>query len=366
MSSVAESVWEAETAGARLTRALLTPASWLFGQVVARRNARFDRGGARPAALPAISIGNLTVGGTGKTPIAAWCVQQLRARGARPAIVMRGVGDDEWRVHGLLNPGTSVIVSPDRTNGMVTARARGADCAVLDDAFQHRQASRVVDIALLSADRWTGDCRLLPAGPFREPLTAVRRAHVVVITVKAASTRRVDDVLAAVRDVAPSASCAVVRLVPGSLRLALSVVGARSASDSPRSREAQPRRDLLTHPASWVHGQALTVVSALGDPASFEAQLRGLGAELRVVRRYPDHRAFSAADAASIARDAAGTAGVVCTLKDAVKLAPVWPREAPILWYLTQSVVVDRGAEVLDRAFGRLLAARAPTTPTAG
>ena len=74
MSSVAESVWEAETAGARLTRALLTPASWLFGQVVARRNARFDRGGARPAALPAISIGNLTVGGTGKTPIAAWCV----------------------------------------------------------------------------------------------------------------------------------------------------------------------------------------------------------------------------------------------------------------------------------------------------
>jgi tetraacyldisaccharide 4'-kinase len=110
--------------GARAVRSALLPASWVFGAIVARRNARFDAATLRRAALPSLSVGNLTVGGTGKTPVAAWCVEQLRARGARPAIVMRGVGDDEWRVHGLLNPGTPVIVSADRSDGVFTARAR--------------------------------------------------------------------------------------------------------------------------------------------------------------------------------------------------------------------------------------------------
>ena len=138
--------------GARAVRSALLPASWVFGAIVARRNARFDAATLRRAALPSLSVGNLTVGGTGKTPVAAWCVEQLRARGARPAIVMRGVGDDEWRVHGLLNPGTPVIVSADRSDGVFTARARGADCVVLDDAFQHRQAARVADVVLVRSD----------------------------------------------------------------------------------------------------------------------------------------------------------------------------------------------------------------------
>ena len=155
-SSIADAIWEGGSVGAGTTRAVLSPLASLFGRVVARRNARFDGMLPRAAALPALSIGNLTVGGTGKTPVAAWCIEQLRARGARPAIVMRGVGDDEWRVHGLLNPGSRVIVSPDRRNGLVVAKTQGADCAVLDDAFQHRQAARVVDIVLVSADRWRG------------------------------------------------------------------------------------------------------------------------------------------------------------------------------------------------------------------
>jgi tetraacyldisaccharide 4'-kinase len=86
--------------------------------------------------------------------------------------------------------------------------------------------------------------------------------------------------------------------------------------------------------------------------------------------RFPDHHAFSATDATRIAdtvRNATGDlAGVVCTLKDAVKLGPLWPREAPPLWYVSQTVVVERGAEALDRAFARVLAARAGTAPTAG
>lgn len=375
-SSLADAVWQKETMGARTVRWTLAPMAWAFGVVVRRRNARYDRGVRAPAALPALSVGNLTVGGTGKTPFSAWCVQRLRRRGAHPSIVMRGVGDDEWRVHAVLNPGVSVIVSPDRGVGMVTARTRGADCVVLDDAFQHRRAARVADVVLLSADQWTGAARLLPAGPFREPLGSLSRAQVVVITVKAASSWQVDAVMAAARAAAPHVPLAVVRLVPGPLRLAVALatagsqVAAESRSDShpalAGAHRPGPRRDLLTHPPEWLAQREMCAVSAIGDPAAFEAQLRSLGAILRTVRRFPDHHDYDARDAAQIAAAAVGSFGVVCTLKDAVKLASCWPRAAPPLWYLSQSMVVDQGIEALDRILDRLLAARVATTLTAG
>ncbi len=364
-ASLAEAIWEHDTLRARVARGLLTPASWLYGRIVARRNAGYDAQSPALTAVPAMSIGNLTVGGTGKTPVAAWCVQQLRARGAHPSIVMRGVGDDEWRVHALLNPGVPVVVAPDRVAGLIVARTKDADCAVLDDAFQHRRARRVSDLVLLSADRWTGATRLLPSGPFREPLSSLRRAHVVIITVKAASAALVAAVSSAVRTAAPDVPQAILRLVPGPLRLA-TALGKGATPSGSGGASAGPLREMLTHPPAWLAGRELNAVSAIGDPAAFEAQLRGAGALLRDVQRFPDHHTFRAAEAAEIARRAAGTAGAVCTLKDAVKLGPCWPREAPPLWYLSQSVVVDRGAEVLDRAFARVLAARATTALTAG
>lgn len=349
-----------------MARGVLTPTSWLFERIVAQRNARYDR--ARPSgALPAISIGNLTVGGTGKTPMAAWCVQRLRALGAKPAIVMRGVGDDEWRVHGVLNPGSPVIVAPDRVAGMLIAKSRGADCAVLDDAFQHRRAARLVDIVLLSADQWTSRVRLLPSGPFREPLSSLARAHLAVITVKAEKSResdaRVDAMLAEIRRVASHIEYAVAHLRPGSLRLAASLLST-GAPDAAGLRG--PRADLLTHPPEWLAGKQVVLVSAIGNPDAFERQIRALDAHVRSTRRFPDHHAYTDGDASAIAVLANGADGVVCTLKDAVKLARCWPREAPPLWYLSQSVVVDRGVDALDRACARVLAARTATTPTAG
>lgn len=358
-SAVVAFIWQREAPVARVARALLAPVAWAFGAVVARRNAGYDRAPAASATLPALSVGNLTVGGTGKTPFAAWCVQQLRSRGAHPSIVMRGVGDDEWRVHGVLNPGVSVINSPDRVAGILVARTRGADCVVLDDAFQHRRAARVADVVLVSADSWTGAVRLLPAGPFREPLASLRRAHVVVVTVKAATSARIDDVVVAVRRAAPGVPIAVARLVPGRLHLALALTASPAGSQ-------RPKRDLLSHGPEWLAAREVSVVSAIGDPAAFETQLRGLGAALRKCWRFADHHTYSAAEATAIATDASGSSGVICTLKDAVKLGPVWPREAPPLWYLSQSVVVDRGVEALDQALARLLAARAATTLTAG
>lgn len=360
---LAEWLWESRSVGARLSRSLLAPASALFGAVVRVRNEHFDSAHAttakrgslriRPTVLPALSVGNLTVGGTGKTPVAAWCARELRKRGARPSIILRGYGDDEPRVHELLNPGMPVIVSPDRLMGIARAGTLGANCAVMDDAFQHRQAARLADIVLVSADRWIGTDRLLPGGPFREPLSSLKRATAVAITVKATTGEPVHELEAAIRRSAPESEIAVIRLTLGALHLA-SMLPARNADGSSAPRKLD-QTGMLDRPVSWLAGRNLLAVSAIGDTQSFGAQLEQAGAHI-VQKKFRDHHGFSAADADSLAREGASFDGVVCTLKDAVKLGPLWPRVATPLWYVSQHVVVERGASALDRALARVLA----------
>jgi len=360
-TKLAEWVWESESVAARVARLALAPASALFSAIVSLRNAQFDEAlsGAtgvsyrvRQTILPALSVGNLTVGGTGKTPLAAWCVRELRKRGAKPAIVLRGYGDDEWRVHSLLNPGVPVIVAKDRLMGIAQASASGANCVVLDDAFQHRRASRRADVVLMSADRWNGVARLLPSGPFREPLSALRRATTVAITAKAASLEQIDVVERAILAAAPDSEICVVRLVLGPLQLAASIPMA-IADGSLKGRRLD-QSGLLDRKIEWLAGRKLVAVSAIGDPASFLAQLTAAGAVI-THRRFSDHHSFSVGEAEAIARWAEQSDGVICTLKDAVKLGPIWPRVAPPLWYVSQQVVVERGASALDRALARVL-----------
>ena len=163
--SVVERIWWGDDALARAARLALAPLEGAYRGVIALRGSLYDAGllPARQTAVPAISVGNLSVGGTGKTPVAAFVASELRARGGKPAIVLRGYGGDEPLVHATLNPGVPVVVSPDRVAGVAEARVLGADVAVLDDAFQHRRAERWADVVLISADRWTDDRRLLPA-----------------------------------------------------------------------------------------------------------------------------------------------------------------------------------------------------------
>jgi tetraacyldisaccharide 4'-kinase len=269
-----------------------------------------------------ISIGNLTVGGTGKTPIAAWVASELNAMGARPAVILRGYGGgDEIEVHRQLNPDIPVIGNPDRVAGVQRAAEEGADIAVLDDAFQHRRIARVADIVLVSADAWNGEVRLLPAGSWREPLSALRRATVVIVTRKAADESRTDAVTQALAALA--VPIAVARLTLGSL---MTLGG-----------EAKP---LETLGEEVVHA-----VAGIGDSEAFFAQLRSTGARV-VPHAFRDHHAFTGADADRLARAAAG-ALVVCTLKDAVKLEREWPRGAGPLWYVSQRVEFDRGREAV-------------------
>jgi len=340
-----ERIWYGEGVVAGLARAALVPLERVYGAVVGARDILYDAGvfPTHESALPVVSIGNVTVGGTGKTPIAAWVAQGLAAREARPAIVMRGYGDDEPAVHRAINPSFPVIVNANRTAGIAEAARAGATVAVLDDAFQHRQTRRAADLVLVSADRWSDNQRLLPAGPFREPLHAVRRATLIVVTRKTATDATValvHETLSHIADV-PRLS---VRLSPDSLVRV-------------NTGERAPMSDLS--------GARVHAIAAVGDPRSFIQQIEECGAEVRA-SVFPDHHRFSNGEIARLAERTASGVWAVCTLKDAVKLGERWPRQAPPLWYVSQLVTVERGVGGLERVLDDLVRVQPRTTPTAG
>src|SRR5919205_723592 len=128
MRELVERVWFGDDLLARAARDALLPGEILYGAVIGLRKALYDSGilTTHKPALPTVSVGNLTVGGTGKTPVAAWIATELIERGERPAIVLRGYGEDEPLVHARLNPTIPVIVSADRASGIVNARVAGA------------------------------------------------------------------------------------------------------------------------------------------------------------------------------------------------------------------------------------------------
>jgi tetraacyldisaccharide 4'-kinase len=344
-STLAGQLWASRSTGARVARYALRPASAVFRTAVAARNLLYDRHVLRShrAAIPVVSVGNLAVGGTGKTPFAAWLARQLADAGGQPGIVLRGYGGDEQLVHNALNRDVPVFVGADRVAMIAAAASAGCDIAVLDDAHQHRRAARDEDIVLISADTWTGDVRPLPAGPWREPLSGLRRATLIVITAKAASREAVARVRAAVRMAAPPCPVAVVHLLAAELRAL---------------------RGDIVHPVSELRGRKVFAFAAVADPSAFYAQLAELGASV-TFRAFPDHHRFDESDVAALRAAASGRDIVVCTLKDAVKIARLWPTGsadpgAPPAWYVSQAVTVEDGAPHVAALIHRLLAARAP------
>lgn len=344
--SALERVWYGESLGARLGRAALWPAEQAFAAAARLRGALYDRGllAAHAPAVPALSVGNLSVGGTGKTPLAAWAVARLRERGGHPAVVLRGYGGDEPLVHEMLNPGTPVVSDADRARGTRTAQAAGADCVVLDDAFQHRRLARTADWVLVPAERFARTTHVLPAGPLRESPGALARADVAIVTRKSASPSVAE--LAADRiESTTGIGAAIVHLAPSALVDA---------------------RDGTSRPLDALRNARVFAVAAIGEPEAFFAQVRALGAREVDAVSFRDHHAFGVADVAQLVRSAATADAVVCTLKDAVKLAPLWPAGVVPLWYVSQRAEVERGAQLLDASLALVLAARASTPSTAG
>jgi tetraacyldisaccharide 4'-kinase len=344
--SILDRIWFDDSVMARGARLALAPPAWLYSSIVRARGALFDLDvlHAHRSAVPVLSIGNLSVGGTGKTPLAAWAAARLRDAGARPAVLLRGYGGDEPMVHALLNPDIPVIADPDRVAGSRKALAAGADCAILDDGFQHRRLARVADWVLVAAEQPPKPARLLPAGPWREPPSALRRATVAIVTRKSASLEVASSVasrLAATYGVAT----AIVHLTPSD------VVDARDSSPIGLAQLRDAR---------------VLIVAAIGAPAAFVAQVRARHVVVCGEILFPDHHRFTETDVARIVRAAVQSDVVVCTLKDAVKLAPLWPRGALPLWYVSQRAEVEGGEHHLDASLASVMSARASISSTAG
>lgn len=343
LSAALQETWRRDSVGARM----LVPVSWAYRLAVAVRNEGYDLGllRSRTLGMPTVSVGNLSVGGTGKTPMTSWVASHLHARGVRPAILLRGYrGEDETLVHRALAPSAIVVADPDRGRGATRARLEGAEVAVLDDGFQHRRARRDLDLVLVAAEQ--GDARrLLPAGPLREGRRALRRADVLVITRKVASRDEAADVATAWSEGHDHLLVVVASLSP------LALVRATPVGAGPDG--AAPG----TQSVGSLAGRAVLAISAIGAPDAFERQLAAHAT--RVDRAaFPDHHPFADAEVAELARRARAVDLAVCTLKDAVKLRGRWPREAPPLWYLSQVVAVEWGEAELRARLDAVLASR--------
>ena len=333
-----ERVWRGDDVFGRAARLALAPIEGAFRAVTATRGWMYDHSLLRVTAspIPTVSVGNLSVGGTGKTPFAAWLAFRLSQLGARPAVVLRGYGGDEPLVHARLNPGIPVVIERRRADGIKRAAELGATVAVLDDAFQHRAASRSMDVALVAAEQWGRSVRVLPAGPWREPLSSLRRAALVVITHKGAEASRLREMRSAVNEVAPNVPQAVVHFRLADLR------NARKGSDEE------------TLPLGALMGLPVVAIAGLADPEAFFRQLSDAGATVTSYA-FPDHYHFSKSDISRILNTAGSPeATFVCTLKDAVKLSTSWPPTAPPLWYVSQALEVEEGGDALEKLLMQL------------
>lgn len=295
--------WGGELGWAGVLLSLATaPLEGLYRAGVGMRNALYASG-LRPsesASIPVVSIGNLTVGGSGKTPFAAWCTHWLSERGARPALVTRGYGRDEVELHRRWNPSVPVICDAKRTRGTESAATEGADCVVVDDGFQHRALQRDLDVVLVAAELGIQG-RCLPRGPFRESAAALQRADVVIVTRKQASGAKVERVWAEVARRAPQALRGIVEF-EGAEWVALDLCG---PIDPPDVRAG----GLVVCSVARPEGVRALAAGALGvDPTSID------------LRSLPDHHEYTRDDVHALVREAAGRP-VITTEKDAVKLA---------------------------------------------
>jgi tetraacyldisaccharide 4'-kinase len=293
------------------------------------RNAAFDRGWAtvHDLPLPTVAVGNLTVGGSGKTPLASWIAAHYAARGLTPGILLRGYGGDEALVHEYLVPGAIVVADPDRAAGAERALSRGAEVLVLDDAYQRRDIWRDLNIAVVSAEtsravRWS-----LPAGPWREGLQALDRAGALVITRKRATA---EAALAMARDLTARVEgpVAVVHLAVAAYEGLVS--GRRTAPEALKNRR-------------------VVAASAIADPDAFIAQTKATGAQVQVAT-WKDHHDFRDEDVAWLAKAARKADHVVMTGKDAVKLRHRWPASVPEPLVARQELVWEEGRERIEAA----------------
>lgn len=287
-------------AAGRLLRALLWIPGRAYGAAMAARRRLYGLGllPSRPSRLPVISVGNLTAGGSGKTPMVAMLARELLGRGHRPGILLRGyrqTGEgisDEAELYGRLCPGATVWVGSDRVASAERAEAAGADVLLLDDGFQHIRLRRDLDIVLIDAASPWGGGNAFPGGLLREPRSALRAAGAVVVTRADQRDRAfIDALLADIARLAPGVPVFTARHKP------VSLVDAAGGE----------------HALSELADRPVVAVSGIARPEAFRRTLLDLGAEVRAEAACKDHGEFAPAQLRTALETATRIGGVVVT-----------------------------------------------------
>lgn len=332
---------------------LLRGCSPLYALIMRLRAGAYRTGllASRRLPRPVISVGNLTTGGTGKTPTTAWIAAYLLKRGKRVAVLTRGYGGslegqvavvadgtnrlltpfeagDEPCLLADLLPGLIVVMGSDRyAAGLMALERFNPDLFILDDGFQHLRLQRNLDILLLDASRPLGNGRTLPAGFLREPLSAAARADLIIFTRCGADQQP---------DIA----------IPGAkpaCRAAHGLTGCRPAGGG----AVRPFTDLA--------GERGLAFAGIADPAAFFAALETAGLSLAATLAFPDHSGYGEEEVAALAglRRSVKADYLITTAKDAVKLAVGSGRELP--FYIAELEMVFHDVRPLAAALDKLL-----------
>jgi len=318
----------ASLAGQAVARAFV----WPYSGLMRLRRWAYNRGilSSRNADVPVICVGNITTGGTGKTPMVGWVVRQLADAGKRPAILTRGykaVGGRSDEAELLKeSTGVEVVVNPDRIAGARAAAAGGADVLVMDDGFQHMRLKRDMDIVLIDATNPFGYGCCLPLGRLREPLSALRDADAIVITRSDTVVPDMVEVLEErLRQLAPQAS--------------VHLGAHRTAGVIDRDGERLP--------GEAVAGRKVLIFAGIGNPQAFITTVEKLEAEPVEFCIFNDHQKYDPVVLGRIFEkaDRSGAELLVTTQKDYVKLRE-FELDRPI-WQVVVEMDIVKGAREL-------------------
>ncbi len=286
------------------------PASWLYGKIVRIRNRHYDKDrNQKHVPLPVISVGNLTVGGTGKTPLVMWIIRRLRENGHNPAVVMRGYAAvnpenaDEAIEYRERIDSIDVIVGANRHVHISKYIEEGgkADCLIMDDGFQHRKLYRDLDIVVLDFLCDAFSQQMLPAGWLREPVEGLKRADAVVVS--------------HVQHRDPTFSKEVQTIL----------------GREPIAWTSHQWTELFVHQEkndgvvelNWLTGKSIAVRLGIGCPGPVIEALVRLGAKIAKQLPVADHQPFSSSEIADLIEISKSVDAIVMTLKDWVKARDV-------------------------------------------
>ncbi len=333
---------------------LLFPLSLLYGFVMRLRNFCYDHGLFQIRQIPTtkvISIGNISTGGTGKTPFAIFLANYLQEKGIRVAILSRGyrrkskgtviVSDgksiladvaasgDEPYLMALNLTNVPIVCESDRVKGgLLIAEKFHSQVIILDDGFQHRRLHRNLDIVLFDASKLGENLRTLPAGNLREPISGIKRADLVCLT-------RIDQV-----DNINQKTEKLKKLYFGPIVLCRHVP--RNLISAKKSEEV---------PLSQFRNKNIIAFSGIANPKSFKETLRSLQMKISDYFAFPDHYDYSISDIEKMKQSALKNRAeaIITTEKDFIRLLPFTEKLPENLYYLTIEIQLDRGKEFLEK-----------------